>query len=124
MSKIAFTSLRKNSDSPLSPHFGKAKWLLILDTGSNVPESIQNTGLTGRAVVDLLKSNHCEDVVFNGIGPGALKQLKEAQIGGWFAPLGVPVVQLMKMFSSGQLHLARKPTPGRGRRSNQASAAA
>ena len=62
MSKIAFMTLLKRQDSKLSPHFGKAKWVMITDQDGGVPTFVQNTGLNGRAVVEILAANGCTDV--------------------------------------------------------------
>jgi predicted Fe-Mo cluster-binding NifX family protein len=121
MSKIAFTTLLDKPDSPLSPHFGKAKWLTILDTATNTMEYVRNTDFTGRSMVELLRKYCCEEVVFNGIGPGALRQLKKAGIAGWLAPADVPISQVSTMLLSGRLRLARKPTCGSAGHQKQSS---
>jgi predicted Fe-Mo cluster-binding NifX family protein len=111
MSKIAFTTLLKKSDSSLSPHFGKTKWLMFLDTCSGHETSVRNTGLSARFVIETLVSERCEDVVFSHIGPGALKEIRKRKINGWYGPMDIPVPRLMEMLFSGQLRLARKPRP-------------
>jgi len=114
MSKIAFTTLLKKSDSTLSPHFGKAKWLMFLDTCSGSENLVRNTGLSARFVIETLVLEHCEDVVFSHIGPGALKELRKKKINGWYGPMDIPVPRLMEMLFRGQLRLARKPHPATG----------
>jgi len=103
MSKIAFMTLLKREDSKLSPHFGKAKWVMITHQDGGVPSFIQNTGLNGRAVVDILAANGCTDVVFSQIGPGALQHLEAANIRGWVANGDVPVPELLESFRRGEL---------------------
>ena len=95
MSKIAFMTLLNRGNSKLSPHFGKAKWLMVKDRESGASEFVQNTGLNGRAVVNILVAHGCTDVVFSEIGPGALARLQAESIRGWFAPSDVPVPELV-----------------------------
>lgn len=113
MSKIGFLTLLKKNDSPLSPHFGKAKWLMVVDDEQQT-HFIQNTGLDGRSVVQLLRDQGCDEVVFSNIGEGALRQLMQSGISGWYAPDDVPVPRLLEMLSVGQLRLARKASSERG----------
>lgn len=112
MSKIGFVTLLKKGDSPLSPHFGKAKWLMVLDSDSQQSHFIQNTILDGRSVVQLLRQEGCSEVVFTNVGEGALRQLKQAGIAAWYAPSGIPVPRLLEMLNAGQLRLARKANSG------------
>jgi predicted Fe-Mo cluster-binding NifX family protein len=110
MSKIGFVTALDRTTTRLSPHFGKAKWVMILDNNSGKTSFIRNTGLTGRAVVDILLSEGCEEVVFRNIGPGALKQLKAADIGAWRAVQDKVVLKLAGDLLRGQLRLASKPS--------------
>jgi predicted Fe-Mo cluster-binding NifX family protein len=109
MTPVAFMTLLDRGDSALSPHFGKAKWLAIIDTGSKEPRFVQNTGLNGRSVVNLLIANDCTDVVFNEIGPGALRHLQAADIRGWLGSKDTPVPQLLEMLRQGKLPRATEP---------------
>lgn len=117
MSKIGFVTLLKKGDSPLSPHFGKAKWLMVLDSDSQQSHFIQNAVLEGRSIVQLLRQEGCSEVVFSHIGKGALRQLKQAGIAAWYAPSDVPVPRLLEMLNAGQLRLARQPNSRTGNRS-------
>ena len=112
MSKIAFMTLLKRQDSKLSPHFGKAKWVMIADQEGGVPTFVQNTALNGRGVVDVLAANGCTDVVFSGIGAGALRHLQAAKIRGWIASGDVPVPDLRERFGRGELARVHAPTEG------------
>ncbi|HLI62347.1 MAG TPA: NifB/NifX family molybdenum-iron cluster-binding protein [Terriglobales bacterium] len=106
MSKVAFTTLLKREDSALSPHFGKAKWILIRDGESGEISFEQNTALNGHAVVDLMTRHGCTDAVFTNIGPGALRHLEQAGIRGWIGPAGVPLPQVLERFERGELKRA------------------
>jgi predicted Fe-Mo cluster-binding NifX family protein len=112
MSAIALMTLLNREDSTLSLHFGKAKWLMVVETGTGKSKFVQNAGLNGRSVVDLLVSNRCTDVVFNEIGPGALRHLQSANICGWFGPADMPAPQLLELFRAGKLGRAIEPREG------------
>ena len=109
MSKIAFTALLNRTDTVLSPHFGKAKWILLRDQTGNVVFE-QNFGLNGHAVVDILRRAGCTDVVSAEVGEGAYRQLLQAGIRGWAAPGDLPVPKLAEMLAHGELSpLTPKP---------------
>ncbi|MFP5235289.1 MAG: NifB/NifX family molybdenum-iron cluster-binding protein [Acidobacteriota bacterium] len=109
MSKIAFTALLNRPDTVLSPHFGKAKWIMIRDDAGNAAFE-QNTGLNGRAVVDILRRAECTDVISTEMGEGAARQLQQAGIRAWAGPADVAVPTLAQMFARGELvPLSAKP---------------
>lgn len=110
MSKIAFVTLLDKPSSKLSPHFGLAKWVMILDLETRAASFVRNTELTGRAVIDILVREACEEVIFRNIGQGALRQLKTVGIGGWLATENRTAMELADDFSRGQLHLALHAT--------------
>lgn len=118
MSAIGFMTLLNKEDSVLSPHFGMAKWLMIVDKDTGKSTFVRNEHLNGRSVVDLLIANRCSDVVFNEIGFGALRHLQNAKIGAWFAPADAPVPQLLEMFRQGKLEKAREPREGHAQHGN------
>jgi predicted Fe-Mo cluster-binding NifX family protein len=103
MSKIAFTTLLQRDNSALSPHFGKAKWVLIFDRETGHYAFEQNTGLNGRAVVEIMARHGCSDAVFTQIGSGALQHLHAAGIRGWIGPAYLPVPELLKRLDCGEL---------------------
>jgi len=110
MSKIGFTTLRNTDDTTLSPHFGLAKWVMIRDNDTGETSFERNTGLYGRAVVDMMARAGCGDAVFTEIGAGALRHLREAGIRGWLAPANVPVAELLDRLGSGELTAAWEAT--------------
>lgn len=102
MTRLAFTTLLNRNDSVLSPHFGKAKWIMIRDeTGAVAFE--QNTALNGRAVAEILSRTGCTDVISAEIGEGAFRHLQQAGIRSWIAPSDIPVPQLAQMFARSEL---------------------
>lgn len=110
MSRIAFLTSHNRPGSRLSPRFGTAEWVMILDSATQSSTFVRNNGQNGRAVLDILVRKHCEDVVFAEIGPGAFYKLKTARIGGWRADGTKSVFELVEKFFRGELRLARKPT--------------
>jgi predicted Fe-Mo cluster-binding NifX family protein len=114
MSKVGFTTLLNREDSVLSPHFGMAKWVMIRDDDTGEITFEQNTGLTGRAVADILAHHGCTDAVFTEIGPGALGHLRAAGIRGWLAPTDVPVPELVERLSQGALPAVNEATQSAG----------
>jgi predicted Fe-Mo cluster-binding NifX family protein len=110
MNTVAFTTLLNREDSALSPHFGKAKWILIRDNSGKITFE-QNKALNGRAVVEIMAKHSCTDAVFTHIGPGAFLHLEEAGIRGWIGPAATPVPQLIECFSRGELQRVQAPEP-------------
>ena len=113
MSKIAFTILLNRGDSALSPHFGMAKWVLIRDENGAITFE-QNSGLNGRAVVNIMTKHGCTDAIFAEIGPGAFGHLEQAGIRGWIGPTDLRVPQLVESFLRGELPRADAPTEKSG----------
>jgi predicted Fe-Mo cluster-binding NifX family protein len=103
MSKIALMTLLNREDSALSPHFGKAKWILVRDMEQGSSKFIQNHGLNGKTVVEELLREGCTDVICNEIGEGAVENLKRAQIHGWLAAADIPAPRLVEMLVAGSL---------------------
>ena len=114
MSRVGFMTLLNREDSVLSPHFGKAKWVMIRDDDTGEVTFERNAGLYGRAVVDILAHSGCTDAVFAEIGPGALRPLQEAGIRGWLAPKDVPVSALLDQLCQGKLPAAAEATHSAG----------
>jgi len=122
MGKIGCTVLLDRENSPLSSHFGKAKWILIMDPETGVTEFEQNHGLNGRAVVEILARHGCSDAIFAEIGPGALSHLQQAQIKPWFGPQDLAAPDVIEKLRRGELSPALAPRPGHEGHHHQASA--
>lgn len=103
MRKIALMTLLNREDSSLSPHFGKAKWIMIRDLEHGPSRFLQNHGLNGKSVVEQLQAEHCTDVICSEVGMGAVENLQRAQIRGWLAPAGVAAPLLVEMLAAGSL---------------------
>jgi predicted Fe-Mo cluster-binding NifX family protein len=103
MSKIALMTLLDRENSTLSPHFGKAKWILVRDTEPGPFHFVQNRGMNGKSVVEQLLREGCTDVITREIGAGAVQHLEQAHVHGWLAPACVPAPRLVEMFLAGEL---------------------
>jgi predicted Fe-Mo cluster-binding NifX family protein len=108
MKKVGMTLLRSDWQSPLSPHFGLATWLLIYDTETDQKTFERNRLLMGKGVVDVFAQHHCTDAVFSEIGPGALEILRAAGIRAWYGPPDVPAAQLIDRLKQGELESAKE----------------
>jgi predicted Fe-Mo cluster-binding NifX family protein len=106
MRRIALAVLLNRPTSVLSPHFGKAKWIMFWDEDGQVSFE-QNTALNGRAVVDLMTKKACTDAVFTHIGAGAFAHLEKSGIQGWLGPAGVPAPEILGALSRDELEKAR-----------------
>lgn len=106
MRRIALAVLLNRPNSVLSPHFGKAKWIMIREEDGRASFE-QNTSLNGRAVVDLMVGKGCTDAVFTHIGSGAFAHLEKSGIKGWIGPANVAVPEVLEALSRGELERAR-----------------
>jgi predicted Fe-Mo cluster-binding NifX family protein len=101
--RIGFTLLKEAQDSPLSPHFGKAKWLGIFDTDTRAMRFVRNADLTGRAVADVFAEADCTHAVFTHIGAPALEHLKAYGIQAFWGEADVSAVTLVDRLERGEL---------------------
>jgi len=108
MSRVGMTLLRPDWQSPLSPHFGLATWLLIYDTETDQKNFERNQLLMVKGVVDVFAQHHCTDAVFSSIGPGALEILRAAGIRAWCGPPDVPASRLIDRLKRGELEFANE----------------
>lgn len=116
MTKIGLTLSRKDWESPLAPHFGMAKWLLIYETDRQEKQFQQNKELTGRGVVEVFAHHNCTEAVFAAIGHGALDHLIRAGIRGWYGPAGVSARELTERLKRDELQRAKEASEPEGRR--------
>lgn len=101
--RIGFTLLKEQKDSPLSQHFGKAKWLGILDSATGEMQFVRNTGLNGRFVADQFDEAGVTHAVFANIGAPALEHLKRYGIRAYRGDAGVPAPALAERLEAGTL---------------------
>ena len=84
--KVAVTSQGKELSSDIDPRFGRARWLLLVDTQTGLSEAYDNAvnlniaqgaGIqTGQNVANL----GAEAVITGNVGPNAFKTLDAANI--------------------------------------------
>ncbi len=103
--------LKDSLDSPLSQHFGKAKWLLVYE-GAGRHRFVRNAGLSGRSVVQDLAAAGCTDVVILHAGDGAWGHLQRGGMRVWQGEADVPARELIRRAEEGSL--ARAAAPGAG----------
>ncbi len=84
MNKIGMMVSRPDLDAPAAEHFGKAKWLLVLEAPGRC-QFIRNSGLDGATVAKELASRGCTDVVARRMGPGAHAHVTAAGMRVWEA---------------------------------------
>lgn len=111
--RIGFTLLKNTDNSPLSPHFGIAKWLGIYDAESGSMRFERNTGLNGRSVADAFARAGCTHAVFGHIGPPALEHLRARGILPFWGDVDQPAAALVIRLQRGELRPAETASPGR-----------
>jgi len=84
--RIAITAQGKDLSSKIDPRFGRAKWLIVLDTETGRSEALDNivnlnaaqgAGIqTGRNIADLV----VQAVITGNVGPNAFKTLNAANV--------------------------------------------
>ena len=84
MAKVGLTLSRADMTAPVAEHFGKAKWLLVVESPERCTFS-RNVGLNGRSVVEELASRGCTDLVARRMGPGAYARATPAGMRVWEA---------------------------------------
>ncbi len=82
MTKIGLPVTRMDLDAPLAKHFGKAKWLAILEPPGRC-QFIRNPWLEGGAVAAELASHGCTDVVARHMGCGAYARVTASGMRAW-----------------------------------------
>ena len=107
--KVAVTSQGKELSSEIDPRFGRAKWLLLVDTESGVTGAYDNTvnlnlsqgaGIqTGQNVVNL----GAEVVITGNIGPNAFKTLSAANVKVYLSDVRT-VRDALESFKAGKLN--------------------
>lgn len=106
--KVAVTSQGKELSSEIDPRFGRAKWLLVVDTQTGLSEAYDNTvnlnlvqgaGIqTGQNVVNL----GVEAVITGNIGPNAIKTLSAANV-KVFLSKAKSIQEALELFKAGDL---------------------
>ncbi len=120
MGRLAVMMSTDDLDGPMSPHFGKAEWIMVVEVPSGMAEFARNEGLNGASAADLLIGCGCTDVILVDVGEGALGHLQAAHIRVWAAPGPVAGNEALRMFADGKLapvpavRSAKRQGAGRG----------
>ena len=108
MAKIALTVSRNEDDTPLSPFFGKARWLLVVDSATGRKFYIRNRGWTSEWMCATTMALAIDGLVCAYIDGGALRRLTGRGIDVRLASCARPVTELTEAFE-------RLPRPPAGR---------
>lgn len=103
MAKIGVMMSADRADEVMSPHFGKAEWIMVTDTESGICEFVKNEALNGKGAVEIVIRLGCADVILADIGDGALGHLQAAQVRAWAVPSPVAGNEALRIFGDGQL---------------------
>jgi len=103
MAKIGVMMSADRADEVMSPHFGKAEWIMVTDTESGICEFVKNEALNGKGAVEIVIRLGCADVILADIGDGALGHLQAAQVRAWAVPSPVAGNEALRIFGEGQL---------------------
>lgn len=96
------TFSRPDLDGPLAEHFGKAKWLVLVEPPDRC-EIVRNEGLDGRSVARELARRGCTDVIVRHMGPGAYAHVTAAGIRAWRADPQAHGRALLLRLAAGEL---------------------
>jgi predicted Fe-Mo cluster-binding NifX family protein len=110
MTTVALPMSHDRLDAPLSDHFGKAKWLAVVDEAGQA-RFLRNEGLNGRWVAQALAAAGVTDVVAAHMGGGAFGHLGEAGLRAWAAAPGETAEAQLRAFREGRLARLEAPPP-------------
>jgi predicted Fe-Mo cluster-binding NifX family protein len=100
--KVGLALSRADRDAPLAEHFGKARWLLVVEAPDRCT-FFRNTWLEGRGVVAELASRGCTDLVARRMGPGAYAHAVAAGMKVWEADDSVTGGDVVARLADGTL---------------------
>ena len=106
MSKVAVMMSENQVKAQMSPHFGKAEWVMVADTESHTLAFLKKEASNGKSVVEMIAGQNCTDAIFSEIGNGALGHLKAEGIRSWVAPANISGQQALEMFEHLRLQAA------------------
>jgi predicted Fe-Mo cluster-binding NifX family protein len=99
MPKFAFTVARNEDTTPLSPFFGKADWLLIVDPTTGRKSYIANRGWTSDWVCTTALAHAVDGLACAYIDTAALRRLTEAGVEVRLASCARPATELVDEFA-------------------------
>ena len=80
MAEIAFTVARNQDDTSLSPFFGKARWILVVDPATGLKSYIRNRGRTSEWVRASALAYAVDGLACAYVANAALRRLTEAGV--------------------------------------------
>ena len=112
--KIAITAQGQNLSSQLDSRFGRAKWLIVVDTDTEQFEVHDNTvnlnasSGAGIQTAQNVANLGAEAVVTGNLGPNAFKTLNAAKVKVFLSK--APTAQeALDLFKEGKLHEVTEP---------------
>lgn len=102
MARIGMPLSSRDPDAPVAEHFGKARWLLVVEAPDRL-DLVWNAGLDGRWVAETLAARGCTDVVARHMGPGALAHVLAAGMRAWQADERVTARNVAGRLAAGAL---------------------
>ncbi len=114
--KIAVTSTGSDLDAQVDPRFGRAEYLLIVDTDNLEFQVIENPGTqapggAGVQAAQTVASAGAEAVVTGNVGPNAHQTLSAADVKVYIGASGT-VREAVEAFKRGELQVAGQPSVG------------
>jgi predicted Fe-Mo cluster-binding NifX family protein len=112
--KIAVTSTGKDLDSPVDPRFGRAAYILIVDTDTlafKVLDNAENVNAfkgAGIQAATMISDNHADVLLTGFCGPNAFKTLEAAQV-KVAGDVSGTVREAVAAFVDGQVELDSEP---------------
>lgn len=114
--KVAVSAQGNDLDALVDPRFGRARWFIFADTGTeewSAHDNSANVGANGGAGVQAgttVAEQGVEAVITGNVGPNAHKVLAAAGIAIYQAGNGVSVRDALAALARGQLAKADAPT--------------
>lgn len=112
--RIAITSKGKDMDAEVDPRFGRARYLIVFDTGSGAFSTLDNLeGLNaaqgaGVQAGQAVANSGAEALITGNCGPKAFSVLRSAGVKVYIGASGT-VRQAIKAHDAGELSLADAP---------------
>jgi predicted Fe-Mo cluster-binding NifX family protein len=103
MSMVGVMMSENRAEGKISSHFGKAEWMMFVDTDDSVSTFQRNEAQNGKGAVAMVLQQGCTDVILSDIGDGALGHLQAAHVRAWAAPASITGSEALRMFKEGKL---------------------
>ena len=103
MGRIAVMMSNNEVGGPMSSHFGKAPWVMLVNAPGAVPEFVRNEAANGGGAAGVVIGRGCTDVLLVDIGEGALTRLQAAGVTVWAVPVPLAGSDALALFSEGKL---------------------